>query len=291
MSFSTKTFAHNIETSNKFLLGKNSNAAPMDFVNKRKIYDFFHSLHVPHMNCCCDVVREHFCITTSTGFFEPLYVYRPKDAIEEKLPIIFFCHGGHWCLGNIHEYEQHLIKISRQCHACVVYVDYRKAPEYKFPIPIEDCYNALIALLKNPMKYHIDTEKLILLGECNGGNITANICQRLHAETQWKPILQVLIYPNLDVSPKDPTLIADIPTAGLTYTAIQAYNNYFYKTNDQKRMPEGSPIYFEHFEYFPPTFTMTCEYDYVTEGALIFNENLKLANVPVKHSLIRGGKP
>ena len=102
------------------------------------------------------MTRQNVCITTRTGFFEPLYICmslrecfhshvdRPKNCDDEMLPLVYFCHGGGFCLGHIATYEKELIKIARECHVCVIYCDYRMAPEYKCPIAVQDCYDALI---------------------------------------------------------------------------------------------------------------------------------------------------
>lgn len=110
---------------------------------------------------------------------------------------IIYIHGGGWATGSVDTYTNICKKISEKTNRVVIAIDYRLAPEYKFPIGLTDCYEAIQRIYENPKKFEITTEDFTIMGDSAGGNITAAIALKNSREHKIKITKQILIYPVL----------------------------------------------------------------------------------------------
>jgi acetyl esterase len=122
----------------------------------------------------------------------PLRIYRPEGP-ETGRPIVLHLHGGGWALGGPAAYERVCRAYCAEGGAVVVDVDYRRAPEHKFPAAIEDCEAALDWVVLNAASLGGDARRLVVAGDSAGGALAASLCLR----TRHAVALQVLVYPVL----------------------------------------------------------------------------------------------
>ncbi|KAK2160455.1 hypothetical protein LSH36_133g05075 [Paralvinella palmiformis] len=128
-------------------------------------------------------------------------VYTPNLSAENKdglYPGMVFYHGGGWAIGNTWIYDDFVLPIVNAVDIVVVSVEYRLAPKFKYPIPLDDCLAATKYFMKNASKFNVDPNRIAICGDSAGGNLAAAVCLKLRDE-KFKPMpkLQVLIYPVL----------------------------------------------------------------------------------------------
>lgn len=128
------------------------------------------------------------------GYNIPVRIFSPRNG-ESKGVILFF-HGGGWVNGNIDTYTSTCIDIEELLNRTVVSVDYRRAPEYKFPTAPEDCYAVAKKLFDGELLPQFLPEDIILMGDSAGGNLSAAVSLMAHDRGEFKPRRQILIYPS-----------------------------------------------------------------------------------------------
>lgn len=139
-----------------------------------------------------------------------LRTYYPKGvdpASAQGLPCYFNVHGGGWVIGDLGDDESFLRTVCQECNAIVVDVGYRLAPEYKYPIPVTDCWDAFRWLVQNARKVGIDKMRIAVGGFSAGGHISAVISQLARDQDfEAKPCFQLLVIPVCDATALDTSL-------------------------------------------------------------------------------------
>lgn len=129
----------------------------------------------------------------------PVRVFLPRESdIEteiENTQILLFFHGGGWATESIDTYERSCARLAQETNCAVISVGYRLAPEYKFPIPLEDCYAAAKAIYQGEFLAEINPDKITLVGDSAGGNLAAAVSLMARNTGDFKPKKQILIYP------------------------------------------------------------------------------------------------
>jgi acetyl esterase len=124
-------------------------------------------------------------------------VYSPEGARNK--PVILYYHGGGWVIGSINSYDRIFRYISFNSGCIVVAIEYRKAPEYKFPIAMQDSYLGYIWAINNIYKLNGDINRLVLCGDSAGCNLILGVLAIINKQKVPKiPYLLVLIYPLLE---------------------------------------------------------------------------------------------
>ncbi len=121
-------------------------------------------------------------------------VYRPQGATG-TLPVIVYYHGGGWVIANPEVYEASARALARNAGAIVVSVDYRKAPENKFPTAHMDSYEAYKWVRRNAVSLNGDSTKVAVAGESAGGNMAVNVSIMARDNNFPMPIHQLIVYP------------------------------------------------------------------------------------------------
>lgn len=126
-----------------------------------------------------------------------LRVYKSK-AIASPAPALVWMHGGGLVIGKPEMDDKCLIQFARELGIVIVSIDYHSAPEFPFPTPLDDCYDALKWVHSNAQTIGIDSERIAIGGESAGGGLAASLVQMAHDRDEVKPIFQMLVYPMLD---------------------------------------------------------------------------------------------
>jgi acetyl esterase/lipase len=126
----------------------------------------------------------------------PLTIYRPSDA--PNLPVVMYIHGGGWTIGTVEAFDPVLRQVANATQAIVVSPEYRLAPEYPFPAPLDDSWAALNWVAKNAASFGGDATRLAVMGDSAGGNLSA-ACALLARDAGFPDLaMQVLVYPVTD---------------------------------------------------------------------------------------------
>ncbi|CDW52793.1 alpha:beta hydrolase fold protein [Trichuris trichiura] len=130
----------------------------------------------------------------------PCRVYIPES--PDTGAAIVFIHGGGFVLLNVASYDLITRLLAKVTNMVTISVEYRLAPEHRFPSAVDDCENVIMHLLSEGYKkYHVNTSKITLIGDSAGGNLAAAVTQRMRNKGVKPTVkLQVLIYPLLQFS-------------------------------------------------------------------------------------------
>src|SRR5438270_1125401 len=128
----------------------------------------------------------------------PVRLYRPSAG--GTLPALVFFHGGGWVVGDIESHDTVCRHLANRAGCVVVAVDYRLAPEHKFPAAVEDCLAAYHWLRAHGRDIGADPARVAVAGDSAGGNLSAVVSQLAAAGGTPLPRCQVLIYPAVDFS-------------------------------------------------------------------------------------------
>ncbi|MDR2453522.1 MAG: alpha/beta hydrolase [Bifidobacteriaceae bacterium] len=199
-------------------------------------------------------------------------------------PALVYLHGGGWTLGSVDSAENHAhcAHLAKGAGVVVVSVDYRLAPEHRFPAGLEDCYAALEWVAANAALIGVDPERLAVGGGSAGGNLTAALTLKARDEGGPKIALQLLEAPALDFTLSSPSIHAfdaEFPAVGR-----MAENLWLSYLNDasERRHPYASPLLAESLAGLPRAVILTCEIDPVRDDGARYAARLRQAGVPAE---------
>ncbi|AAK42652.1 alpha/beta hydrolase [Saccharolobus solfataricus] len=203
-------------------------------------------------------------------------VYFPNQ--RENLPAVVYYHGGGFVYGNLDTHDSVCRLISKLSNTIIVSVDYRLAPEHKFPTQVYDAYDVVKWLANNGGKLSIDTSKIAVAGDSAGGNLSTvvSILDRDNGENVVK--YQIMIYPVVNMLDSSPSMYNYGDGYFLTYERILWYNKQYVKEDSDYYNPLASPILAESHN-LPPALIITAEYDPLRDQGEMYAHKLKVSGV------------
>jgi acetyl esterase len=214
-------------------------------------------------------------------------VYKPASNKPIR-PVIIYYHGGAWIIGSIKSYDRVLRYLCHRTDCIVVAVEYRKAPEYKFPTALEDAYSGYQWIVANISKMQGDIKRLIFSGDSAGGNLAIGLLKRLDNQRDIIPCLIILIYPLLETRI---TSGKKRQSNNLIYRLIYKLSSRIlehslgqYLTSDDQRS-SSSIAHLDNFDQHmlhPPTLVITAEYDALTPGINQYAQQLASIGTEVR---------
>lgn len=217
-----------------------------------------------------------------------LLVYRPFEPGPN--PAYLYLHGGGWATGNIHYTAIDGLCRERCVGAgCVVVaVDYRKAPEHKFPTGLDDCHATLRWVHENAGTLGIDPDLIVVGGGSAGGNLTAALMLKVRDEGGPLPVLQLLEAPALDLTLSSPSVQTYGTGYGLDEADIRTYLEWYLRSPADATDPYASPLLAQDLSGLPPAHVMSSEYDPLRDDGERYATRLPEAGVPATFSLQLG---
>jgi acetyl esterase len=207
----------------------------------------------------------------------PVRVYRPRGAAETP-PILVWYHGGGWVVGSVEDYDLLMRRLADGSGALVVSVDYRLAPEHKFPAAVDDCIAVTNWVLEKGAELGGDTSRVAIGGDSAGGNLTAVVSQQLRGRFAF----QVLVYPSVDLRMGYPSIDENADGYLLTKSAMIWFRDHYVVGTDAS--PEDTrlaPILNEDWRGLPPALLITAEFDPLRDEGELYGRKLREAGVPV----------
>jgi acetyl esterase/lipase len=237
-----------------------------------------------------DVVRRKVAGPKGAPDVE-LVIYRPRDK-SGPLPCIFHIHGGGYVTGQTSGMEPLHRALAQAAECCIVSVEYRLAPEVKFPGAVEDCYAALAWVHGAGALLHIDAERIGVMGESAGGGLAAALALLARDRAEYSVAFQHLIYPMLD----DRTCVSTDPHPFAGEYIWTPHNNHFGWSSLLGDAPgsEGVSPYAAaaragDLSGLPPTFISTGALDLFVEEDMEYARRLMRAGVAVELHVYPGG--
>lgn len=208
----------------------------------------------------------------------PIRVYRSDD--RAKQPVVVFFHGGGWVLGNIQSHDTVCRNLAQATNFTVISVEYRLAPEHKYPAAIDDAYFATQYVANNADILGVDASKLVVAGDSAGGNLAAAVCLRARDEDGPAIAKQVLIYPVIEPDFMTDSYLACGENHGLTRATMQWFWEQYITDGGADRRyaclatSDGGDL--------PPAFVLTAEYDVLRDEGEDYAKRLEMAGVPMQ---------
>jgi len=218
-------------------------------------------------------------------------LYRPAGTVARLLPAILYFHGGGWVMGSLEGYDLVFRYLSARSGCAVVAVDYRLAPEHKFPAGIEDAVASYRWLAKEATGVGIDPARIVIAGDSAGGNIAAVAAQLLREEER-PPCLQWLIFPNTDLSFDTESYRHYGEGFLLTRAAMEWFRGHYLNDRSEIDDPRVSPLKANDLTGLPPALVYTAGCDPLRDEGHAYADRLAAAGVKTIHrefeSLIHG---
>ncbi len=190
----------------------------------------------------------------------PIRVYYPFKN-KRLIPTIVLFHGGGFIAGTLDIYDRISRRLCADNNMIVVSVDYRLAPEHKFPIGLNDCYEATKWLYKNGKSLGIDTEKLVVFGDSAGGNLATAVCMMARDFGGAKINAQILLYPVTDATLSSTTIDELGDNYLLNRKDMEWATQQYIRDEKDRKNPYYSVLLAENLQNLPPAFIITAEFD------------------------------
>lgn len=211
----------------------------------------------------------------------PLRIYWPRIT-PDPLPVLVYYHGGGFVVGNLDSHDGVCRTLSRGGDCIVVSVDYRLAPEHRFPAAVEDSVAAFEHVVGTAADLGGDPARVAVGGDSAGGNLAAVVCHRQRDRGGARPCFQLLIYPATDLtrSMESHRLFAhgyylDQPTKDW-------FVDHYLRGPEDERNPDGSPLFAERFDDLPPALVVTAGFDPLRDEGEAYAAKLRHAGVEVR---------
>jgi acetyl esterase len=205
----------------------------------------------------------------------PVRIYTPHG--EGPFAALVMFHGGCWIVGNIDLADRPHRTIAATTRCIVIAVNYQKAPEHRFPIPLDDCYAGFRWTVEHADELGLDPSRIGVAGDSAGGNLAAAVCLLARQRGETQPAAQVLIYPALD-----PTLETDSAKNfaegyGLT-TGDMRWSWHQYVPGESKLFsPLVAPLRESSLEGLAPAVVVTAEFDILRDEGQTYARRLAAA--------------
>ena len=211
-----------------------------------------------------------------------LYRANPADTL---LPCHVYFHGGGFMLGTLDHSDGYCRMLARSAGCAVVSVDYRLAPEHRFPTAVEDAYAALLWVASHGAELGIDPATISVGGGSAGGNLAAVVAMLARDRNGPALVAQVLEIPVTDFTS---TAKREFPEEGISIGADKGYAAVYLRNTADASNPMASPLLAQSLAGLPPALVLCAEYDQLQPEGEAYAQRLSDAGVPTTYRLLAG---
>lgn len=216
----------------------------------------------------------------------PIRLYRPRP--DRDLPILVYLHGGGWIMGSIATHDAVCRALCHRSQVAVASVEYRLAPEHKFPAGLEDCFAAVAWLAEQASTLDLDARRLAVGGDSAGANLAAGVTLLARDRGGPQIAFQLLIYPVTDFDFETRSYRENAYGFHLTRDdMIWCWRQYLANDLDGYT-PLASPLRIDDLRGFPPALVITAQYDPLCDEGQAYAQRLAEAGIPVTHRCYAG---
>lgn len=226
---------------------------------------------------------ENFTIPARDGHALPARLYAPS---QEQLPVLLYFHGGGFTIGSIDTHDALCRTLCHHSGSAVVSLDYRLAPEHRFPVAVNDCWDALLWLSKHGVSTGLDTTRLAVGGDSAGGTLAA-VCAILARDANLPLVFQMLFYPGTAAHQDTPSH----RTFGKGFVLEAAHINYLfdhYIDRSERDDWRFAPLNADNLEGLAPAWIGLAECDPLVDEGVLYADRLRWASVAVELEIYRG---
>jgi acetyl esterase len=218
---------------------------------------------------------EDYRIPVSGGAIDAR-LYRP---VSEPPALIVWAHGGGFVLGSVQESDSFVRELAARSGCAILSVDYRLAPEHKFPTQINDVLEATLWAAARRVSLAGNNVPLILGGDSAGANLTTVATRKLHEGKTCAIVANVLAYPCTDAYGAASLARFEPPFLGVK--DIAWFFDHYLPNEASRSHPDFAPLHASNLALLPPTFLLTAEHDIITEQSEAYGNKLKAVGVDV----------
>ena len=209
-----------------------------------------------------------------------LRLYEPEEA--GPWPVLVFFHGGGFVLCSLETHDGTCRNLCAGAGCLVASVEYRLAPEHRFPAPTDDCLHATRWVAEHAASLGADPARVAVGGDSAGGNYAAVTALRVRDEGGPPLFGQLLIYPVTDhYAPGTPSYAENGSGYGLTRETMAWFWDHYLPSRDDAANPYAAPLRAPRLDGLPPCFIATAEFDPLRDEGERYAERLRDAGVPV----------
>ncbi len=222
----------------------------------------------------------------------PVRLYRPVDP-ETDTALVVYYHGGGWVVGDLGECDSVCRFLVKHARVSVLSVDYRLAPEHRFPKGLDDCLAAFDHAATHARELGCDPDLVGVAGESAGGNITAVVSLMTTDRVRMGgaapvPAFQMPFQPVTDLSSKHPSYELFGKGFGLTEAQMDWYKGHYLNSAEEALDPRVSPLLAKDLRGLPPALVVVAGFDPLRDEALAYAGRMQEAGVPVAVRLFPG---
>ncbi|RSZ63948.1 alpha/beta hydrolase [Corynebacterium hylobatis] len=197
--------------------------------------------------------------------------------------VVVYYHGGGWVLENLAGYDTLGRQLAERSGAAVVLVEYRKAPEHPFPIPVDDAWAGLKWAEENIAERNGKVLPLIVAGDSAGANLAAVVAQRARDEGSPTLQAQILVCPVTDVDFTRDSYLAPENQTLVSLEAMKWFWDQYVPDASQRSNPAATPLNAPSLADLPPALVITAEHDVLRDEGEAYARALQEAGVQVEH--------
>jgi acetyl esterase len=206
----------------------------------------------------------------------PCRLYRPSPSPD--LPLLVYLHGGGWVVGNLDTHDEPCRSLANASGCAVLSVQYRLAPEHKFPVPLHDCTAALHWALGRAASLGLDPTRVAIGGDSAGGNLAIS-----SAMTSGVPLrFLLLVYPCTDLRMVAPSVSENSSGPFLTEAIMRWFVGHYVRDGSDVHDPLASPLLApdDALRTLPPALVVTAGHDVLRDEGEDFGRRLASLGVP-----------
>jgi acetyl esterase/lipase len=209
-------------------------------------------------------------------------IFRPEVSAE-ALPVVMYFHGGGWVLGDAESYDRFVREIVSGTGAAVVFVEYSRSPEERYPVPLEECFAATKWVAEHSNELGLDATRLAVAGDSAGGNMAAAVCLLAKERRGPRITAQALIYPATGSGFDTPSFKEFAEGYYLTAEASRWFWHQYAPDRSVDKEPTACPLLasLEQLKELPPALVITAECDILRDEGEAYARKLTEAGVPV----------
>ena len=205
-----------------------------------------------------------------------LRAYAPPG--DGPFPLVVFAHGAGWVAGNLDTHDNVCRWLCSRVPAVVVSVDYRLAPEQKFPAALDDAYAATLWAAEHAEALGADPDRLAVVGDSSGANLVAAVCLQIKAKGGPGIAFQLLVNPALDLTAYD----------GPGFDNMRWFRDQYLNGPDDHENPYASPVLADDLSEMPPALIVVSEQDNLRAEGELYATRLRQAGGFANDYCLRG---
>jgi len=209
----------------------------------------------------------------------PMRIYTPLHMRCKGL--LLYLHGGGWVIGDVGTHDSLCCTLANAAGCRIISVDYRLAPEHKYPAAVEDAFSAACWVLENARQLDVDPARIAVGGDSAGGNLAAAITLMARDRAAFSLALQVLVYPVTNYAFDTLSYRENAEGYLLTRADMQWFWRQYLGEEERGAESYASPLRATDLRGLPPALVMTAQYDPLRDEGEAYARRLSEAGVPV----------